>query len=112
MGLNVGSNSLSCSTCGECFGNWDRIIQELKSKFENNKLQKMLKLFLFLFFIGETVEVVAAASEIKQQGTTGAYSREFDVMQTRIDEVKNLLKSSSVSTLDLDQLQEMIDKKK
>jgi len=56
--------------------------------------------------------VVAAASEIKQQGTTGAYSGQFDVMQNRIDEVKDLIKSSSVSSLDLAELQDMIDEKK
>lgn len=56
--------------------------------------------------------MVAAASEIKQQGTTGAYSRDFEVMQARIDEVKHLIKSSSVSSMDLTDLQGIIDEKK
>lgn len=49
-----------------------------------------------------------AASQIKQQGATGAYTREFEMMQTRIDEVKDLLKSSSISSSDLRDLEKQI----
>ncbi|XP_021960938.1 laminin subunit beta-1 isoform X2 [Folsomia candida] len=81
----------SCSPCGECFENWDRIIGNLKT---------------------QTTKVVDAASQIKQQGATGAYTKEFDSMKNRVDEVKRLLESSSISSTDLDTLGSMISEKK
>lgn len=56
--------------------------------------------------------MVEAASQIKQQGATGAYTKEFDSMKSRVDEVKRLLESSSISSNDLDKLVTMIAQKK
>ena len=62
--------------------------------------------------VGKTDKVVEAASQIKQQGATGAYTREFDTMKSRVDEVKRLLESSSISSSDLDDLGTMITERK
>ena len=55
--------------------------------------------------------MVESASQIKQQGATGAYTREFDTMKNKIDEVNRLIETSSISSKDLDNLGTMIDKK-
>lgn len=60
----------------------------------------------------KTSKVVDAASQVKQQGATGAYTREFEIMKTRVDEVNRLLESSSVSSSDLDDLNRMIDERR
>jgi len=62
--------------------------------------------------LDKTTKVVDAASQIKQQGGTRAYSRQFDAMKGQIDEVKGILESSSVSTADLESLENMITEKK
>lgn len=49
---------------------------------------------------------------MKQQGATGAYTREFETMKARVEEVNRLLESSSVSTDDLDDLNNMIDERR
>jgi len=55
---------------------------------------------------------VEEASKIKQQGATGAYTREFDTMKNRVDEVKRILESSSISSTDLENLGDMINQRK
>ncbi|ODN04402.1 Laminin subunit beta-1 [Orchesella cincta] len=81
----------SCRECGECFENWDLIIGELKTK---------------------TTRVVDAASQVKQQGASGAYTSDFEIMKYRVDEVNRLLESSSVSSSDLDDLNDMIEERR
>ncbi|XP_065338114.1 laminin subunit beta-1 isoform X2 [Cloeon dipterum] len=77
-----------CEPCGECFNNWDRILDGLKEK---------------------TKSAIESASEIKQTGATGAYTREFENMEKEIGEVKQLLESTEVSSHDLEGLQKMIE---
>ncbi|XP_046407142.1 laminin subunit beta-1 isoform X2 [Ischnura elegans] len=78
----------ACESCGECFDNWDRILNGLRD---------------------ETNAVIEAASKIKQTGATGAYTREFEKMEKRLEEVRQLLKNTTVSTLDLESMQKLID---
>lgn len=62
-----------CYACGECFDNWDKIINDLQIQTE--------------FAIGN-------ASKIKLVGATGAYTRDFDEMTLKLSNVKNLLLSA------------------
>ena len=100
-----------CSPCGECFENWDKVISELKSKCSAVDATGFRNLICVLL-TDETSRVVGEASEIKQQGTTGAYSGEFERMENRISEVKKLLKSSNVSSQDLVTLQATVAQKR
>lgn len=62
-----------CYPCGECFDNWDRILDEIK----NN-----------------TLALIKRAGEIKKVGARGAYTKEFDDMQNQLDQIEQLLSSS------------------
>ncbi|KAG8239510.1 hypothetical protein J437_LFUL019147, partial [Ladona fulva] len=77
-----------CRPCGECFENWDRILNELRD---------------------ETKQVIEAASKIKQTGATGAYTREFEKMEKRLDEINQLLLNTTVSTHDLEGMEQLIE---
>lgn len=61
-----------CYACGECFDNWDKIINDLKTRTEY---------------------AIANASKIKVIGATGAYTRDFDEMTKKLFEIENMLQS-------------------
>lgn len=63
----VGDRVPHCQPCGECFDNWDRILTELRA---------------------QTEQVVTAAGQIRETGATGAYTREFELMETKLTEVR------------------------
>ncbi|CAH0562710.1 unnamed protein product [Brassicogethes aeneus] len=72
-------NSPHCQPCGECFDNWDRILQETK----NN-----------------TLDIIERAGDIKKVGATGAYTKEFDDMQAQLDEIEGLLNNIKDAKID------------
>lgn len=49
---------------------------------------------IFLVFIDHTVDLIARAGDIKKVGATGAYTKEFDEMQSQLDEIEQLLKNT------------------
>ncbi|XP_014221336.1 laminin subunit beta-1 isoform X2 [Trichogramma pretiosum] len=75
----------SCAPCGECFDNWDYILDGLRNK---------------------TLYVIDEASNIQKVGTTGIYSQEFMEIDKSIALVKDLIESSSVKSQDLEELKE------
>lgn len=77
-----------CKSCGECFDNWDRIIRELRE---------------------ETQNMINSARQIKQQGTTGVYTREFQEMEERLHEVEEILSGANITGLDLMDRQSLIE---
>ncbi|KAH7975672.1 hypothetical protein HPB52_004057 [Rhipicephalus sanguineus] len=77
-----------CDSCGECFDNWDRIIQELRE---------------------ETQNMINSARQIKQQGTTGVYTREFQEMEEKLREVEEILNGANITGLDLLDRQSLIE---
>ncbi|KAE8752609.1 hypothetical protein FOCC_FOCC000731 [Frankliniella occidentalis] len=81
-------NVPDCRECGECFNNWDRVLDELKM---------------------QTTEVLKSASEIKLKGATGAYSRQFEQMVKKIDEVKTILDETKLSANEIDGLQSLVN---
>uniref|UniRef100_A0A6A7G3W6 Laminin subunit beta-1-like isoform X5 n=4 Tax=Hirondellea gigas TaxID=1518452 RepID=A0A6A7G3W6_9CRUS len=78
-----------CQPCGECFDNWDQILDGLKSR---------------------TGDLIASASQIRRSGATGAYSREFESMDEKIEEVRNILLTANTTSQDLLSLKDLIDK--
>ncbi|GLH10959.1 Netrin-A [Gryllus bimaculatus] len=77
-----------CSACGECFDNWDRILNELK---------------------GETNRIIDQASKINQTGATGAYTFQFESMEKKLADVSQLLENTTVSYQDLAALSGQLD---
>ncbi|KAJ8664871.1 hypothetical protein QAD02_006533 [Eretmocerus hayati] len=73
----------SCISCGECFNNWDYILDGLRNK---------------------THTIISEASNIQKVGTTGIYSREFDDITNSIDQIESIIDSSAVKTQDLEDL--------
>jgi laminin beta 1 len=80
-----------CIRCGECFDNWDRILQETRN---------------------QTLDIINRAGDIKKVGATGAYTKEFDDMQYQLDEIKQLLSNSEEINTDaiIEELQDLRSK--
>nr|XP_045621460.1 laminin subunit beta-1-like isoform X3 [Procambarus clarkii] len=76
-----------CQPCGECFDNWDFILTELKDR---------------------TQALIAAAGQIKQSGATGAYSHEFESMEEKINDVRDILLSANMTSQSLVSLEDLI----
>lgn len=53
--------------------------------------------------------MIKSASEIKATGAAGAYTVEFDNMEKKINEVKNILQTTTKSSIDLQTLNDVID---
>lgn len=53
--------------------------------------------------------MIKSASEIKATGAAGAYTVEFDNMEKKINEVKNILQTTTKSSTDLQTLNDVID---
>lgn len=77
-----------CSPCGECFDNWDFILNGLTNK---------------------TNAVIHEASRIQKVGTSGVYSQEFDDMEKSLNEVKALISNTTITSQDLDALNTLAD---
>lgn len=75
-----------CSPCGECFDNWDLILDGLKNK---------------------TNSVIQEASRIQKVGTTGVYSQEFDNMKESLNEVQDLISNTTIQSQVLDTLNDL-----
>jgi len=78
----------NCVKCGECFDNWDRILNGLSNKTE---LQ------------------IQEAKKVQVTGSTGAYHVAFEVMEKRLNDVKDILQSSSISNQEIAGVQQDID---
>lgn len=77
-----------CSPCGECFDNWDDILNGLKM---------------------ETDDVIEKAKLIKTQGATGAYTKEFEDVEKKIESIKSILNNTTVSAKDIKKINEKVD---
>jgi laminin beta 1 len=76
-----------CSPCGECFDNWDEILDTLKD---------------------QTSDLIERAKKIKTQGATGAYTKEFDDIERKIGNIKNILDNTTISSQDIDDVDQLI----
>lgn len=77
-----------CSACGECFDNWDLILNGLKA---------------------QTDRVISQAKEIKTLGATGAYTKEFDAMEQKLATIRGLLDNTTVTAQDISALDDLVD---
>lgn len=78
-----------CSPCGECFDNWDDILSSLNS---------------------QTDSIIERAKQIKLQGATGAYTKEFEDVEKNIETIRNILNNTTVSTKDIKKINDNIDR--
>ncbi|KPM03150.1 laminin subunit beta-1-like protein [Sarcoptes scabiei] len=76
-----------CEGCGECFESWDNITNILKK---------------------ETFHLLDKARQIKQTGTTGAYTKEFTQIELNLDEINKILEGQNINKFDLERVQHMI----
>lgn len=87
-----------CSACGECFDNWDRILKNTKSI--NKTLISLENQYNRYFFLDQTLDIINKARNIKTVGATGAYTKEFDDMQSQLDEIQQLLNNTHNINID------------
>lgn len=66
----------NCEACGECFDQWDAIIKALK-----NQTQALLDKVRLLLKIG----------------TTGAYAKEFNEIESKLDRIKHILDNQKLN---------------
>lgn len=78
-----------CSPCGECFDNWDDILTNLN---------------------GQTDSIIERAKLIKTQGATGAYTKEFEDVEKKIEIIRDILNNTTVSTKDIKKINDQIDR--
>lgn len=78
-----------CDPCGECFDNWDDILKALDS---------------------QTDGIISRAKQIKQQGATGAYTKEFEEVEKKLDTIRTILHNSTVGANDIKKINDNIDK--
>ncbi|TMW54832.1 hypothetical protein DOY81_000065 [Sarcophaga bullata] len=76
-----------CMPCGECFNNWDLILKELEEA---------------------TADAIQRAKEIKLIGATGAYTSEFNILDKKLQNIRDLLQNTSVSLKDIEGLDEEV----
>lgn len=76
-----------CSPCGECFDNWDLILDNIKE---------------------DTQRVIAEAKQIKTVGATGAYTKDFDAMAHKLDRIQALLQNATISGQDIKELDDKV----
>lgn len=77
-----------CEPCGECFDNWDIILNDLKIQTQN---------------------AIEEAKNIKTLGATGAYTKEFEGMKNKIEVIEQLLANTTISTQDITDIQDFVE---
>ncbi|XP_022099297.1 laminin subunit beta-1-like [Acanthaster planci] len=78
----------NCEPCGECFDDWDEIINALRV---------------------QTEELLERARNIKSTGATAAYDDEFNRLEGKLRQVESLLTGPSITVQDLDGLHNDLD---
>ena len=56
-----------------------------------------------------TAILIESAGQIRRSGATGAYSHEFESMEDKIEEVRNILTTANTTSQDLRTLEDLID---
>ena len=80
-------NAPHCTSCGECFENWDVVIQQLKKRTER---------------------LIDSARKIKQTGATGAYKEEFSSIERNLAEVERVIAGANVTNADVGGIERLI----
>lgn len=77
-----------CEACGECFDNWDRILQTLKRELD---------------------ALIKRANNIEDTGISSEYDDRFEQMEGKIAEVKKQLESVNITKEDIDNLKKQME---
>lgn len=77
-----------CEACGECFDNWDRILQTLKHELDT---------------------LIDRANNIEDTGISSEYDDRFEQMEGKIAEVRKKLESVNITKDDIDNLRKQME---
>ncbi|KAK6053126.1 hypothetical protein COOONC_09370 [Cooperia oncophora] len=80
-----------CQPCGECFHQWDSIIQGLKAQVD---------------------KLIDTAANIEDTGVASAYDEEFESMEAKLEETKKKLSDANISKEHIEQLENEVAKLK
>ncbi|CAI4221000.1 unnamed protein product [Auanema sp. JU1783] len=80
-----------CQPCGECFHQWDGIIQGLKE---------------------QVAELINSANNIEDTGVASAYDAEFEKMEETLEDTKRKLADANISKEHIEQLEEEVTRLK
>ncbi|VDN83513.1 unnamed protein product [Brugia pahangi] len=78
-----------CQACGECFQNWDEIIQDLRNQVE---------------------ALIETAKNVEDTGVASVYDNEFEKMENSLLDLKTQLESANITRNNVIGLQNEIDK--
>ena len=76
-----------CESCGECFENWDQIIQGLKQ---------------------HTNRLIDSAKQINQTGLPGAYKDEFFEIESKLEEIDRIINGANINELDIKSIEDLV----
>ncbi|VDK28557.1 unnamed protein product [Gongylonema pulchrum] len=77
-----------CEACGECFQNWDEIVQNLKN---------------------QAATLIETANNIEDTGIVSVYDDAFEKMEATLTDLKTQLESANITRSDINELQAEID---
>ncbi|XP_076373479.1 laminin subunit beta-1-like isoform X2 [Tachypleus tridentatus] len=77
----------NCNHCGECFDKWDYTIEDLKD---------------------QTFTLMEKFKEVNDTGTTGLYTKEFEEIETKLNEVQFILAGENVTKLDTSEIEHLL----
>lgn len=77
-----------CQPCHKCFGDWDRIVQDL---------------------IAQTKQLVQHAKEVQLTGITGAFEKNFRDLEEKLAEAQAIVKERNATTEAVNSLMKLID---
>ncbi|VDN04221.1 unnamed protein product [Thelazia callipaeda] len=78
-----------CEACGECFHNWDEIVQNIKSQVNN---------------------LIGATKNIEDTGIASVYDDQFEKMEKILANLKIQLESANITRIDINKQQNEIGK--
>ncbi|RWS26837.1 laminin subunit beta-1-like protein, partial [Leptotrombidium deliense] len=81
-------NAPHCQFCGECFENWDMIIQNLRN---------------------HTLRLLETAKRIRNTGTTGAYKEQFLTIEEHLLEIERIISGASITENDIADIESRIN---
>lgn len=78
----------ACQPCHQCFGDWDRIVQDLAAR---------------------TKSLAARAQEIQTTGLTGAYERHFKMLEEKLNQARDIANARNATAEAVTTLMGMIE---
>ena len=110
-----------CVECGECFSNWDRILEDLRTKTQNTvgkarrvKVRDTLIIELTVVCLKPLTKIINRYNKValfipQDHGAAGAYTSKFKQLDKELEEIREILRSASITQDELLDLQRKID---